>query len=160
MISDYALTLLTCMDVDFRNLIPWKFCFWKEIFAILRGNLSFKWIFRSFSYKQIWKFVTKKIIIFEEIFDHIPRKCCIFSRLDMCHLLEKPICFRTTILVLPHTFTHGCTLTKLMWWPRTSGSIRLELEADGEPNSGRKLNENWCTRKKATIKWSAGKYLS
>ena len=29
------------MYVEFGNLIPWKFCFWKEMFAILRGHLSF-----------------------------------------------------------------------------------------------------------------------
>ena len=44
------ITLSTCMDtnVEFGNLIPVKVCFWSEIFAILRGNLSFRWIFWYF----------------------------------------------------------------------------------------------------------------
>ena len=32
-------------NAEFGNLIPEKFCFWREIFAILRGYLSFRWIF-------------------------------------------------------------------------------------------------------------------
>ena len=44
-------------NVEFGNLIPMKFCFWKKIFAIFRINLSFRWIFLSFSYKHFWKFV-------------------------------------------------------------------------------------------------------
>ena len=35
--------------LEFGNLIPGTFCFWREIFAILRGNLSFGWI---------WSFLT------------------------------------------------------------------------------------------------------
>ena len=44
----------TCMEknVEFGNLIPRKFSWWREIFAILRGNSSFRWIFWSFSYKK------------------------------------------------------------------------------------------------------------
>ena len=34
----------TCME-KMRNLISGKFCFWREIFAILRGNVSFRCIF-------------------------------------------------------------------------------------------------------------------
>ena len=44
-------------NAEFGNLIPGKFCFWREIFAILRGNLSFRWIFWYFSSKNFWKFV-------------------------------------------------------------------------------------------------------
>ena len=36
-------------NVEFGHLIPGKFCFWREIFAILRGYLSFRWIFCIFS---------------------------------------------------------------------------------------------------------------
>ena len=43
--------------VEFGNLIPGKICFWREIFATLRGNVSFRWIFQSFLTK-------KEIIIF------------------------------------------------------------------------------------------------
>ena len=32
-------------NLEFGNFIPGKFCFWREIFAILRGNLSLRWIF-------------------------------------------------------------------------------------------------------------------
>ena len=32
--------------------IPGKLCYWREIFAIFRGNLSFRWIFLSFSDKN------------------------------------------------------------------------------------------------------------
>ena len=32
---------------------------WREMFAILRDNLSFRWIFLSFSYKYFSKFVKK-----------------------------------------------------------------------------------------------------
>ena len=35
-------------NVEFGNLIPGKLSFWKEIFAILRGNLSFRWYFCLF----------------------------------------------------------------------------------------------------------------
>ena len=35
--------------VEFGLLIPVKFCFWREIFALLRENLSFGWILWSFS---------------------------------------------------------------------------------------------------------------
>ena len=53
-------TLLVGMhgkNAEFGNLIPGKFCFWREIFAILKVNLSFRWIFWSFSSKYFWKFV-------------------------------------------------------------------------------------------------------
>ena len=39
-------------NVDFGYLIPVKSCFWREIFAILRGHLSLRGIFWSFSYKS------------------------------------------------------------------------------------------------------------
>ena len=35
-------------NVEFGNFIPAKFAFWREIFAILRGNLLFRWIFCTF----------------------------------------------------------------------------------------------------------------
>ena len=60
-------------NVEFGNLIPGKICFWREIFAILRENLSFRWIFRSFSYNKSH---------FDNIFDHMPGKFCIFSSLN------------------------------------------------------------------------------
>ena len=47
---------------------------WREIFALLRGNLPFRWIFQSFSYKQFLK-----------ICNHIPGKFCIFSGLAKPH---------------------------------------------------------------------------
>ena len=59
-------------NVESRSLIPRKLCFWREIFAILRGNISFRWIFLSFSYKQILTY----------FFYHIPGKFCIFSSLE------------------------------------------------------------------------------
>ena len=49
----YHLSLnVMCMygkTVEFDLLIPVKFCFWREIFALLRENLSFGWILWSFS---------------------------------------------------------------------------------------------------------------
>ena len=44
--------LCTCMDKMWNLVIsfPGKFCFWREVFAILRENLSV-------SYKNFWKFV-------------------------------------------------------------------------------------------------------
>ena len=46
-------------NVEFGNLIPGKLCFWREIYAILRENISFRCIFLSFSDKKFWKFVKK-----------------------------------------------------------------------------------------------------
>ena len=47
----------TDKNVKFGHLIPGEFCFWREIFAILRGIFLFRWMFWSFSSKNIWKFV-------------------------------------------------------------------------------------------------------
>ena len=47
-------------NVEFGNLIPGKFGFWREIFAILMGNLSFRWIFRVFFLQKMLKICTKK----------------------------------------------------------------------------------------------------
>ena len=52
-------------NVEFGNLILGNFLFWREVFAILRDNLSFRWIFKNF----------------DGICDHIPGKCCIFPAL-------------------------------------------------------------------------------
>ena len=41
------------------NLIPGKCCFWRDFFAILKGNSSFRWIFMSLSYKHCWNVVSK-----------------------------------------------------------------------------------------------------
>ena len=46
-------------NVEFGNLIPGKFCLWREIFANLRDIITFRWIFLSFSYKNVWKCVKK-----------------------------------------------------------------------------------------------------
>ena len=60
----------TCMEnVEFGNLIPGKFCYWREIFAILRENWSFRWIFQSFSFKNSWKLVKLHILHFPRLGD-------------------------------------------------------------------------------------------
>ena len=63
-------------NVELENLIPAKFRFGREIFAILRGNLSFRWLFLLFSYKNFRKCVNKNTFLTK-----IPGKCCIFSSL-------------------------------------------------------------------------------
>ena len=67
-------------NVEFGHLIPGKFCFWWEIFAILREHLSLRWIFWSFSYKNVWKFV-KKLTFLTIFWPYIPGKFCIFPAL-------------------------------------------------------------------------------
>ena len=64
-------------------------------FAILRGNVSFRCIFLSFSFKKFSHF-------FNTNFDHIPGKCCIFCSLAflggrrtvLSCLCAYEICFR------------------------------------------------------------------
>ena len=47
---------------EFGNLIPVTSCFWREICAILKENVSFRWIFQTFSlfHTNFWKCVLKK----------------------------------------------------------------------------------------------------
>ena len=44
-------------NVQFGNLIPGNCCFRREIFAILRGNLSFRWICRGVFLQKYLKIV-------------------------------------------------------------------------------------------------------
>ena len=64
-------------NVEFGNLIPGKCCFWKEIFAILRGNLSFRWIFFIFFLKnsENWQ----KCNIFSKVWTIFQGNGAIFS---------------------------------------------------------------------------------
>ena len=51
--KSYLLIMHGEKNVQLGNLIPRKFGFWREIFAILKEILSFRsWIFWSFSYKK------------------------------------------------------------------------------------------------------------
>ena len=70
-----------CMDkfVEFGHLIHGKFCFWREIFPIMRGDLLFRFIFWSFSY------------IFDAIFDNIPGKFPILFSLRTLAVYSKPL---------------------------------------------------------------------
>ena len=54
----------------FGNVIPVKFCTYRDILPILRRNLLFIWIFLSFSYKNSW--FLKKYSNFDGKCDHTP----------------------------------------------------------------------------------------
>ena len=58
--------------MEFGNLIPGKFCFWREIFAIFKDNLSFGY-FGHFRTKM------SEICELFYIFDQIPWRFCIFK---------------------------------------------------------------------------------
>ena len=64
-------------NVEFGNLIPGKYCCWREIFSILRGNLSLGWKFQSFSYQNFMKFVNKSTFWC----NCWPHSCAFFSAL-------------------------------------------------------------------------------
>ena len=49
--------------MEFDNLIPGKFCFWREIFAILKEIVLFRWIFWYFSYNSVLKICKKFIFL-------------------------------------------------------------------------------------------------
>ena len=72
-------------NVEFGNLIPGKFCFWREILAILRDNVSFRWIFCSFFYRNLWK-----IHIFDNIFRHILGRFFIFPAWVVIDAIMSP----------------------------------------------------------------------
>ena len=89
------------------NLIPGKFCFWREIFAPLTENVSFRWIFCSFSYKNFWTFLK----YFDNICDHIPGIFCLIFvpalQTTMSHNLIYFIIFSSVLQSFhPHRHHH------------------------------------------------------
>ena len=70
-------------NVEFSNLIPGKLCFRREIFAILRENINLDVFFCLF----LTKMSEKLLQIFDAICDHIPRKVCILSSLELSSYL-------------------------------------------------------------------------
>ena len=70
-------------NAEFGNLIPGKCCFWREIFAILWWNLSFRWI---------------HIHIFDIIFYLIPGKFCFWR--EIFAILRGNSSFRSEVFKL------------------------------------------------------------
>ena len=117
-------------NVEFEYLIPGKCCFRREILAILRDNLSLRWIFLSFSFKYFSKFV-KNSHIFDEICEHIPGKFSIISSLEN-HLRLMTIS------------DDALGEDDVLGWSIV-GVTGLELDGvlDGEPITSIKVNMMW-----------------
>ena len=112
--------LRECSWKNCRIWIPGKLCFWMEIFAILRDNLSCCCLFLTNIYINVWK-----IHDFDENCDHIPKKFCSFcpalpityrwlnhnkvnhlhSHQDISCICRHTVCYSAHIGI---TFTH--------WW--------------------------------------------
>ena len=109
-------------SVNLIILIPGKFCFWREIFAMLKGNRdsSFRCIFWSFSYTNFGKFVKNS-----HFCDHSPGKICIFFSLD-----NEKLFFTWTEMLSPWPWPGSNHSSSLHWrvqscswnkWQRSPG---------------------------------------
>ena len=69
-------------NMEFGHLILGKLCFWRDIIAILRGHSSFNLDGNVCLFLTKISEICKIFHIFDNIFDHIPVKFCIFSSLS------------------------------------------------------------------------------
>ena len=104
------------------NLIHGTFCFWRKIFAILRENLSFWWIFWYFSYKYFLQCVQNSQ--FWQKFWHLEAddvsKFFFFQKWKKCIR-----CFEKDIVIILIEHARYCFSNIWDTWRSTSLQLKL-----------------------------------